>query len=112
MQRYWPCGKPNTPPAPQNTEPYQVPEQTRFGHIYLQVTDIDKALGFYHDILGFQVMQRFGNQVAFISAGGYHHIGLNTWNSLGGPPTRKQDAGLYHTAILYAMRAELAGALR
>lgn len=93
--------------------PYQVPANTRIGHIHLQVTDIDKALGFYRDILGFKVMQRFGNQVAFISAGGYHHhIGLNTWNSLGGPPARKQGAGLYHTAILYATRAELAGALR
>ena len=92
---------------------YVAPAQTRIGHIHLQVTDIDKALGFYRDILGFQVMQRFGNQVAFISAGGYHHhIGLNTWNSLGGPPARKQGAGLYHTAILYATRAELAGALR
>ena len=92
---------------------YEVPPQTRIGHVHLQVTDIDKALGFYRDILGFQVMQRFGNQVAFISAGGYHHhIGLNTWNSLGGPPARKHGAGLYHTAILYATRAELAGALK
>ena len=92
---------------------YVVPAQTSIGHVHLQVTDIDKALGFYRDILGFQVVQRFGNQVAFISAGGYHHhIGLNTWNSLGGPPARKHGAGLYHTAILYATRAELAGALR
>ena len=92
---------------------YKAPAQTRIGHVHLQVTDIDKALGFYRDILGFKVMQRFGNQAAFISAGGYHHhIGLNTWNSLGGPPARKQGAGLYHTAILYATRAELAGALR
>src|SRR4051812_38585980 len=92
---------------------YIVPAQTRIGHIHLQVTDINKALGFYRDILGFQVMQRFGQQAAFISAGGYHHhIGLNTWNSLGGPPARKHGAGLYHTAILYATRAELAGALR
>jgi len=92
---------------------YVVPAQTRIGHVHLQVSDIDKALGFYRDILGFQVVQRFGNQAAFISAGGYHHhIGLNTWNSLGGPPARKQGAGLYHTAILYATRTELAGALR
>jgi catechol 2,3-dioxygenase len=92
---------------------YVVPAQTRIGHVHLQVTDIDKALGFYRDILGFQLMQRFGTQAAFISAGGYHHhIGLNTWNSLGGPPARKQGAGLYHTAILYATRAELAGALK
>ena len=92
---------------------YVVPAQTRIGHVHLQVTDIDKALSFYRDILGFQVMQRFGDQAAFISAGGYHHhIGLNTWNSLGGPPARKQGAGLYHTAVLYATRAELAGALK
>ena len=92
---------------------YEVPAQTRIGHVHLQVTDLDKALGFYCGILGFKLMQRFGPQAAFISAGGYHHhIGLNTWNSLGGPAARKQGAGLYHTAILYATRAELAGALR
>jgi catechol 2,3-dioxygenase len=92
---------------------YEVPAQTRIGHVHLQVTDLDKALGFYCGILGFRLMQRFGPQAAFISAGGYHHhIGLNTWNSLGGLPARKQGAGLYHTAILYATRAELAGALR
>lgn len=92
---------------------YSVPVGTRIGHVHLQVTDIDKALEFYRDILGFKVVQRFGNQVAFVAAGGYHHhIGLNTWNSLGGPAARKQGAGLYHTAILYATRAELAGALR
>ncbi|MET4072841.1 VOC family protein [Hymenobacter sp. UYCo722] len=92
---------------------YQVPAQTRIGHVHLQVTDLDKALDFYCGVLGFKLMLRFGPQAAFISAGGYnHHIGLNTWNSLGGPPARKQGAGLYHTAILYATRAELAGALR
>ncbi|HEX8657309.1 MAG TPA: VOC family protein, partial [Hymenobacter sp.] len=99
--------------SPAYTEPYQAPAQTRIGHVHLQVTDIDKALSFYHDILGFEVMQRVGNQVAFISAGGYHHhIGLNTWHSLGGPPARKHGAGLYHTAILYSSRADLARALR
>ena len=92
---------------------YKVPAQTRIGHVHLQVTDLDKALGFYCGVLGFTLMQRFGPQAAFISAGGYHHhIGLNTWNSLGGPPARKQGAGLYHTAIIYATRAELAAALR
>ena len=91
---------------------YEAPAHTRIGHVHLQVTDLDKALEFYCGVLGFRLMQRFGPQAAFISAGGYHHIGLNTWNSLGGPRARKQGAGLYHTAILYATRAELAGALR
>ena len=92
---------------------YAAPADTRIGHVHLQVTDLDKALGFYRDILGFRVMQRFGNQAAFIAAGGYHHhIGLNTWNSLGGPPARKHGAGLYHTAILYPTRADLAQAVR
>ena len=101
------------PAASQDTKSYQAPAQTRIGHVHLQVTDLDKALAFYVGILGFTVMQQLGNQAAFISAGGYHHhIGLNTWNSLGGPPARKQGAGLYHTAILYPTRADLAQALR
>ena len=92
---------------------YEIPAQTRIGHVHLQVTDLDRALGFYCGVLGFKLMQRFGPQAAFISAGGYHHhIGLNTWNSLGGPPARKQGAGLYNTAVLYATRAELARAIR
>ena len=92
---------------------YEVPAQTRIGHVHLQVTDIDKALGFYCGVLGFKLMLRLGPQAAFISAGGYHHhIGLNTWNSLGGPRARKHGAGLYHTAIIYATRAELVGALK
>ena len=103
----------NAAAAPASGSAYEVPAQTRIGHVHLQVTDLDKALGFYCGVLGFRLMQRFGPQAAFISAGGYHHhIGLNTWNSLGGPRARKQGAGLYHTAILYATRAELAGALR
>ena len=103
----------NSNSSPTTDAAYVVPAQTRIGHVHLQVTDIDKALSFYRDILGFQVVHRYGNQAAFISAGGYHHhLGLNTWNSLGGPPARKQGAGLFHTAILYATRAELAGALR
>ena len=99
--------------TPVASAPYEIPAQTRIGHVHLQVTDIDKSLAFYQGILGFQIVQRFGNQVAFVSAGGYHHhIGLNTWNSLGGPPARKHGAGLYHTAILYPTRADLAEALR
>ena len=79
---------------------YAAPAQTRIGHVHLQVTNLDKALRFYRDILGFQVMQRFGDQAAFLPAGGYHHIGLNTWNSRDELPARKHGAGLYHTAIL------------
>jgi catechol 2,3-dioxygenase len=103
----------SSPNSTPNLGGYVVPAQARIGHVHLQVTDLEKALAFYRDILGFKVMQRFGNQVAFISAGGYHHhIGLNTWNSLGGPPARKHGAGLYHTAILYPTRADLAQAIR
>jgi len=83
------------------------------GHVHLKVSDLDRALGFYVGVLGFQLMQRFGTQAAFISAGGYHHhIGLNTWESLGGSPPPPGTTGLFHTAILYPTRADLADALR
>jgi len=83
------------------------------GHVHLKVADLDQALGFYVGVLGFHLMQRFGIQAAFISAGGYHHhIGLNTWESLGGPPPAPGTTGLFHTAILYPTRADLADALR
>ena len=89
-----------------------VPAGTRIGHVHLKVADLDRALGFYCDVLGFQVMQRMGDQAAFISAGGYHHhIGLNTWESRGGSPPPPGTTGLYHTAILYPSRAALADAL-
>src|SRR6202022_4895003 len=82
------------------------------GHVHLKVADLDRALGFYRDVLGFQVTQRYGTQAAFLSAGGYHHhIGLNTWESLGGSPPPPGATGLYHLAILYPTRAELAEAL-
>jgi catechol 2,3-dioxygenase len=85
----------------------------RIGHVHLKVADLDRALRFYCDVLGFDVIQRLGASAAFISAGGYHHhIGLNTWESLGGPPPPPGTTGLYHLAILYPTRAELAGALR
>jgi catechol 2,3-dioxygenase len=85
----------------------------RIGHVHLKVSDLDQALRFYCGVLGFELMQRFGSSAAFISAGGYHHhIGLNTWESLGGPPPAPGTTGLYHTAILYPTRAELADALR
>jgi catechol 2,3-dioxygenase len=85
----------------------------RIGHVHLKVADIERALGFYRDVLGFELMQRFGTGAAFLSAGGYHHhIGLNTWESLGGSPPPPGSTGLYHTAILYPTRAKLADALR
>ena len=83
------------------------------GHVHLKVADLDRALGFYRDVLGFELTQRFGAQAAFLSAGGYHHhIGLNTWESKGGSPPPAGSTGLYHTAILYPTRARLADALR
>lgn len=86
---------------------------TRIGHVHLKVADIDRALGFYRDVLGFALKQRFGTQAAFIAAGDYHHhIGLNTWESKGGQPPAPGTTGLYHLAILYPTRAALADALR
>ncbi len=83
------------------------------GHVHLKVADLERALGFYCGVLGFALMQRFGTGAAFVSAGGYHHqIGLNTWESLGGPPPAPGTTGLYHTAVLYPTRAALADALR
>jgi catechol 2,3-dioxygenase len=85
----------------------------RIGHVHLKVADLDRSLAFYCGVLGFQLRQRFGSQAAFISAGGYHHhIGLNTWESLGGKPPAPGTTGLYHVAILYPTRALLADALR
>jgi catechol 2,3-dioxygenase len=85
----------------------------RIGHVHLKVADLDRALGFYCGVLGFALIQRYGSEAAFISAGGYHHhIGLNTWESRGGSPPPRGSTGLYHTAILYPSRAELADALR
>ena len=84
----------------------------RIGHVHLKVADLERSLGFYCGVLGFQIMQRFGSRAAFISAGGYHHhIGLNTWESLGGPPPAPGTTGLYHVAILYPSRERLADAL-
>lgn len=84
----------------------------RIGHVHLKVADLDRALAFYCGVLGFQLTQFYGRAAAFISAGGYHHhIGLNTWESLGGSPPPRGSTGLYHLAILYPTRAELADAL-
>src|SRR5690349_16837532 len=85
----------------------------RIGHVHLKVADLDRALAFYCGVLGFELIQRYGAQAAFISAGGYHHhIGLNTWESLGGSPPAPGTTGLYHTAILYPDRPALADALQ
>jgi len=85
----------------------------RIGHVHLKVADLERALGFYRDVLGFELTQRFGSQAAFLSAGGYHHhIGLNTWESNGGSPPPPGTTGLFHVAILYPTRALLADALR
>ena len=86
---------------------------TRIGHVHLKVADLDRAIAFYSGVLGFELQQKYGDQAAFLSAGGYHHhIGLNTWESLGGTPPPAGHTGLYHTAILYPTRADLADALR
>ncbi len=92
---------------------YTVPAQTRIGHVHLKVSDLDRSLGFYRDLLGFEVTQKYGSQAVFISAGGYHHhIGLNTWHSKGAGPAPVHSVGLYHTAILYPTRKDLAVILR
>jgi catechol 2,3-dioxygenase len=87
--------------------------EVRIGHVHLKVADLERAIGFYCGVLGFQLTQRFGSSAAFVSAGGYHHhIGLNTWESLGGSPPQPGTTGLYHVAVLYPTRADLATALR
>ena len=85
----------------------------RIGHVHLKVADLERAIGFYCGVLGFELMQRYGRQAAFVAAGGYHHhIGLNTWESEGGSPPPPGSTGLYHVAILYPSRATLADAVR
>jgi catechol 2,3-dioxygenase len=91
------------------TKDYIVPSQTRIGHVHLKVSDLNRSLLFYRDLLGFEVTTFYGDQAAFISAGGYHHhIGLNTWHSKGAGPAPINTAGLFHTAILYPTRRDLA----
>jgi catechol 2,3-dioxygenase len=86
---------------------------TYIGHVHLKVSNIQRALDFYCGVLGFEMQQLYGDQAAFISAGGYHHhIGMNTWESLGGSPPAPGTTGLFHTAILYPTRADLGDALR
>lgn len=92
---------------------YKVPAQTRIGHVHLKVSDLDKALAFYQGLLGFEITQRYGSQAVFIAAGGYHHhIGLNTWYSRNAAPAPQNTCGLFHTAIVYPTRRDLAIALK
>jgi catechol 2,3-dioxygenase len=94
-----------------NTSPLH--SAVRIGHVHLKVSDLERALAFYRDVLGFEVTQRMGSQAAFLSAGGYHHhLGLNTWESAEGRSPAAGTTGLYHLAILYPTRAELGDALR
>jgi catechol 2,3-dioxygenase len=96
-----------------NARPDRINANVRIGHVHLKVADLERSLAFYRDVLGFEVTQRLGSQAVFLSAGGYHHhIGLNTWESAGGQPPPPGTTGLYHIAILYPTRAELADALR
>jgi len=88
---------------------YKIPSQTRIGHVHLKVSDLQRSLNFYCGLLGFELITMYGDQAAFISAGGYHHhIGLNTWYSKDAPPAVPEGVGLFHTAILYPTRKDLA----
>ena len=90
-------------------EKYSIPAQTQIGHVHLKVADLERALAFYRDLLGFELITTYGKDAAFISAGGYHHhIGLNTWYSKGAPPSSPYGVGLFHTAIVYPTRKDLA----
>jgi catechol 2,3-dioxygenase len=92
---------------------YTIPAGTRIGHVHLKVADLERSLAFYRDLLGFELQQMYGSQAAFISAGGYHHhIGLNTWYSKNAPSAPRNTAGLFHTAILYPTRKDLAIAFK
>ena len=94
-------------------EEYTLDPRTDIGHVHLKVSDLDRAVAFYRDVLGFELTARLGGQAAFLSAGGYHHhIGLNTWESRGGPPPPRGTTGLYHVAIRYPTRPALGRALR
>lgn len=100
-------------PSPRLSHKRAIAAGVSIGHIHLKVSNLERAIAFYRDVLGFEVTDRFGRDAAFLSAGGYHHhIGLNTWESQGGPPPPPGSTGLYHAAILYPTRADLADALR
>src|SRR5215217_7540511 len=99
--------------AERASTPRAIDPGVRIGHVHLKVADLERSLRFYCGVLGFELMQRCGGQAAFVSAGGYHHhIGLNTWESLGGSPPPRRSTGLYHFAILYPNRTALADVLR
>ena len=103
----------NEPFVTKQTTTTAIHPEVRIGHVHLKVADLERAIAFYRDVLGFELTQRYADQAAFLSAGGYHHhIGLNTWESQGGSPPPPGRTGLYHLAIVYPSRAELAGALR
>ena len=100
-------------PSSAKTPPVPIDAGVRVGHVHLKVANLERSIGFYSGVLGFELMQRMGDQAAFLSAGGYHHhIGLNTWESQDGPAPPFGTTGLYHHAILYPTRAALADALR
>ncbi|HRO43042.1 MAG TPA: VOC family protein [Flavipsychrobacter sp.] len=97
----------------ENNQHYKAPVQTHIGHVHLRVSDIDRALTFYQGLLGFEITMKYGTQAVFLSAGGYHHhIGLNTWHSKDHPPAPITGPGLYHAAILYPTRKDLAAILQ
>jgi catechol 2,3-dioxygenase len=105
--------QPRLKPLADHRSANPIADGVRIGHVHLKVADLERALSFYCDVLGFELIQRYSSQAAFVSAGGYHHhIGLNTWESLGGKPPPPGSTGLYHTAILYPTRVHLADALR
>lgn len=97
----------------ENQSDYNIPAQTSIGHVHLKVANLQRSLDFYCGLLGFELITTYGDQAAFISAGGYHHhIGLNTWHSKDAPPAPVRSAGLFHTAILYPERKDLAAILK
>lgn len=90
-----------------------IPAEARIGHVHLKVADLDRSISFYHELMGFDLMMRFDDEAAFLSAGGYHHhLGLNTWESAGGQPPAPGTTGLYHFAVNYPTRRDLAVALK
>lgn len=93
----------------ENSQNYRIPPAVSIGHVHLKVSDLKRSLEFYHDLLGFEITQYYGDSAVFLSAGGYHHhIGLNTWQSKDAPPAPRNSAGLFHVAVLYPEKKDLA----